>query len=207
MVNLQGKDNHIDGYIDNLLTIILDSPSLIPRGIHVVPLVCYVFFRPVHPNKPIKQFNIISNKKLKAEGNLAKTKTFLGWIINTREMKVFLPSLKDLNWINEIDDTLSLDKVNFQSLEKLIGKLNHAAFKIPFSRFFLNRLRRAMQLAKKHGPQRLPSSTKEDLELFKNFLSRMSTNCAPFANITHSLPDLFCWSDACSYWMGGFNNE
>jgi len=76
MVKLQDKDNHIDGYIDDLLTIILNSPRLIPRGIQVIPLVCFIFFRPVHTNEPIKRTDIISDKKLKAEGNLSEIKTF-----------------------------------------------------------------------------------------------------------------------------------
>ena len=54
-----------------------------------------------------------------------------------------------------------------------------------------------MQLGKKFGPQKLPKSTKEDFELFKDFLLIMSVKGAPITNITHSLPDYFCWSDAC----------
>ena len=63
-----------------------------------------------------------------------------------------------------------------------------------------------MILAKKFGPQKLSKSTKEDPILFKDLLSIMCVNGAPIANITHSLQDYFCWSDACNHCMGGFNS-
>ncbi len=199
-------DSYIDGYIDDMITIIIALNHLIYKAIQVIPLLCLVFFRPVHDNEPLERTDILSTKKLIAEGKLSEVKTFLGWTINTRSMRVYLPSLKALNWIKEIDDSLHSKKLGFKKLEKLIGKLNHAAFIIPFSRYFLNRIRYQMHLAKKFGPQKLSGGSREDLVLFKDLLAIMSTNGASIANITFSLPDYFCWSDACSYGMGGYNS-
>ena len=149
---------------------------------------------------------LISTKKLLAEGRLSEVKKILGWTINTRTMRVFLPKLKSMDWITEIDEVLQIKIIGFKKLEKLIGKLNHAAFISPFSRFFLNRIRHQMILAKKFGPKKLSESMKEDLILFKDLLSIMSVNGVSITNITHSLPEYFCWSDACNYGMGGFNS-
>ena len=199
-------DNYINRYIDDMITIILALDHLIHRAIQTIPLLCLVFFRPVHKDEPLERSDILSTKKLIAEGNLSEVKTFLGWTINTRTMRVSLPNIKAMKWIGEINETLYLKAVNFKKLEKLIGKLNHAAFIIPFSQYFLNRIRYQMTLAKKFGPQKLSDSTKEDLNLFKEFLSLMSTNGVSITNITFSLPDFFCWPDTCSYSMGGYSS-
>ena len=169
---------------------------MIRKGIHVIPLICYILFRPVRENEPIPRADILSKAKLIAEGMLAERKTFLGWIIDSRQMRVFLPKLKALRWMTEIDSLLSLRKVNNKKLESLIGKLNHAAFIIPLSRYFLNRIRHTERLANKYGPQTLSEGTKNDLDLFKDLLSIMSDTGTSIQNITHSLPDIFCWSDA-----------
>ena len=204
---LPTKDCYIDGYIDDMITIILALDHLIRRAIQIIPLLCLVFFRPVHKNESKFRSDIISIKKLLAEGNLSETKNFLGWIINTRSMRVYLPKLKAMKWILEIDETLQVKSISYKKLEKLIGKLNHTAFIIPFTRYFLNRIRHQMYLAKKFGPQKLSIGTREDLALFKDLLSIMSTNGSSIANITYSLPDHFCWSDACKHGMGGFNDS
>ena len=207
LLNLPDEDSYMDGYIDDLLSIILEYERLILRAVHAVPLMCYLFFRPVHPLEPIERSDIIGTIKLIAEGGLSEVKTFLGWIIDTRSMRVLLPKLKAMKWIDEIDQVINSNKVKAKTLERLIGKLNHAAFVIPFSRYFLNRIRHSQKLSEKYGPQNLSKSTVDDLELFKEFLAIMSTSGTSIPNITYSLPDFVCWSDASSYGIGGFNHE
>ena len=70
MFKLPLEDTYIDGYINDLLTIIIYSNDLILRGIHTVPSLCYILFRPVHENEPVTRTDIIGTEKLKAEGNL-----------------------------------------------------------------------------------------------------------------------------------------
>ena len=53
----------------------------------------------------------------------------------------------------------------------------------------------------------MSSGTREDLELFKDLLSLMSTIGASIPNVTYALPDYFYWSDASSHSLGGFNHE
>lgn len=205
--NTKTKNSYIDGYIDDLLTLIIEELGLIKKGIHVIPLILFILFRPVHKQEPILRTDILSKAKLIAEGMLSERKTFLGWTIDSRRMRIFLPKLKTLRWVNELDSILSIDKVNQKQLESLLGKLNHAAFIIPLSRYFLNRLRHTEFLAKKFGPQKLSPGTKADVNLFKDLLAIMSIRGSSIQNITHSLPDIFCWSDACEYGLGGFDSR
>ena len=205
--DLKTTDSYVDGYIDDLLTIILDNPKLIKRGSQAVPLMCHVIFRPVHKNETLPRSDILNKTKLIAEGIPSEQKTFLGWNIDTRRMRLSLPKSKALRWINEIDKLLQNQKTKHKELESMLGKLNHAAFLIPLSRYFLNRIRHTESLAKKFGPQKLPPGTRKDLELFKDLLSIMSNKGTPIQNITHSSPDMFCWSDACEYGIGGYNSK
>ena len=205
--NIETTDSYVDGYIDDLLTITLDDPDLVTRGSQAIPLMCHTIFRPVHKNEPLPRTNILSKAKLIAEGMPSEQKTFLGWIIDTRRMRISLPKLKAFRWISEIDNLLTSKKSKHKDLESILGKLNHAAFLIPLSRYFLNRIRHTESLAKKFGPQKLPSGTINDLELFKDLLSMMSSKGNSIQNVTHSLPDIFCWSDACEYGIGGYNSK
>ena len=137
----------------------------------------------------------------------SEQKTFLGWIIDTRRMRLSLPKLKAFRWINEIDGLLQKQKIKHKDLESILGKLNHAAFLISLSRNFLNRIRHTELLSKKFGPQKLSLGVINDFELFKNLLSIMNNKGTSIQNITHSLPDIFCWSDACEYGIGGYNSK
>ena len=64
-------------------------------------------------------------------------KTRLGWDINTQYIRVSLPEEKQTSWKNYIKEALASTKINTDTLESLIGKLNHAAHVIPPSTILL----------------------------------------------------------------------
>ena len=68
------------------------------------------------------------------EGQLAEQKTCLGWYINTQSMRVSLPEQKQTAWKNDIKEALASTKIKTDTLESLIGNLNHAAHVIPPAR-------------------------------------------------------------------------
>ena len=147
-------DSYVDDYIDDLLVLTLDGPELIIRGSQAIPLMCHIIFRPVHKNEPLPRTDILSKAKLIAEGMPSEQKTFLRWIIDTRRMRISLSKPIAFRWINEIDNLLQNKKSKHKELESILGKLNHAAFLIPLSRYFLNRIRHTEPLAKKFSPQK-----------------------------------------------------
>ena len=73
---------------------------------------------------------MLSLRKLVGEGQLSDHKTCLGWDINTQSLRIFLPK--------DIKEALASTKIKTDTLELLIGKLNHAAHIIPPARYFLN---------------------------------------------------------------------
>ena len=65
----------VDGYIDDLVTLVLDEPALRERAENAVPLLVHILFRPVAPDEPTDRDDPLSLRKLKGEGNLSETKT------------------------------------------------------------------------------------------------------------------------------------
>ena len=97
---------------------------------------------------PLKQDDPLSLRKLTGEGQLSEHKTCLGWDINTRYMRLFLTEEKKTAWTNDIKEALASTKIKIDTLESLIGKLNHAAHVIPPARYFLNWLRHLLKKGK-----------------------------------------------------------
>ena len=89
--NLQSNKAYVDGYIDNILTLILDEPNSINKRTHAIPLICYIIlFRVVHIIKPLSRSEILCKVKRIAEGTLLEQKIILGWTIGSRRMILLL---------------------------------------------------------------------------------------------------------------------
>ena len=86
------------------------------------------------------------------EGQLAEKKTYLGWDIITQSMRVSLPDDKQTAWTNDIKEALASKNIKTDTLESLIGKLNHSEHVIPPSQYFLNWLRHLLKRGGKWGP-------------------------------------------------------
>ena len=86
--NINTLKSYIDSYISDLLALILEELELIQREIHVI-FICVILFWPVHKNEPVPtRSDIMSKSKLIAKGMLSERKTFLGWIIDSRRMRI-----------------------------------------------------------------------------------------------------------------------
>ena len=114
----------------------------------------------------------IQSIKLKGEGTPTERRVVLGWLICTRELRIYLPQPKAIFWTQTISELLRKDRlVRSKELERLLGKL--------FIPDFLNRLRYLFYLSQKFGPQKIKERVREDLLLWKKFLeysSQVGTN-------------------------------
>jgi len=93
-----------------------------------------------------------------------------------------------------------------KALESIIGRLNHAAYVIPLSRHFLDRLRsRLERMGPTHPNQtfRLTTDEIKDAELCVTFLAQarsgISLNC-----LTLRQPSQVAISDSCPFGLDGF---
>ena len=129
----------------------------------------------------------------------------LGWKINTRLFRIYLPTQKAREWTHSIKEMLKSRKVNTKLLESTIGRLNHEGYIIPQSRYFLNRLRHLIKRCKQYGPQPIPNATRADLEFWIDILNYTAQKGIDINNITFTKATEICISDACEHGIGGYN--
>ena len=78
--------------------------------------------------------------KMLAEGAAEETKIILGWLYDTRRLKIFLPEHKFIAWTEDIKRILQTGKVSRPELRKIRGRLVHSSAILPLGRHFLNRI-------------------------------------------------------------------
>jgi hypothetical protein len=89
--NNRGK---IDIFIDDSTGVAPDIGETPLRVSRAIPLAIWTLARPPSSNDIIPRKDIISLKKLQAEGRLSEVKTVLGWTLNTRNLTIALPEHK-----------------------------------------------------------------------------------------------------------------
>ena len=194
-----------DGYIDDIITIVLDVGSWLQKAVNAAPLIIHSLFRPTDTKDPLPRNESISMRKLKGEGTPDETKIILGWKVDTRRFRIHLPAEKSVEWMQDIRSILGRTTVSTKVLESTIGRLNHAGYIIPQGRYFLNRLRHLLAKCKKMGPQPIPQSAHDDLHLWLKIIHCVSRKGVNINNITFTEPTEICISDACEHGIGGYN--
>ena len=158
-------------FIDDLITICLAVEGLIPRAIHAVPLVLDAVFRPNFDDKLVNWNPILSQSKLLAEGILSETQVILGWLIDTRQLKLFMTKEKAKRILIELKELIKCAEnctiIKRKLLESIVGKLQDISFIIPKGKFFLNRLWYRLKVMNRKGDFRFfDQMEKEDLKLW-----------------------------------------
>ncbi len=199
------SDSRTDGFIDDLITVFLDTPQNRSRSPHAVPLAMHVTSRPhAGNNEPITRRNILSDAKLIAEGTPAEIQIVLGWQLNGRLLAISLPDEKFDSWFHDTHTMIKHQSTTFGELDTMVGRFNHAAHIIPLARHFLNRLRLRIQ-ARLHTKRKITFSADEteDLKLWLTFLSSAHQGIS-LNKITTRQPSRISWSDACPHGIGGY---
>ncbi|MFN9982272.1 MAG: hypothetical protein ACK53Y_20260, partial [bacterium] len=114
------------------------------------PLAIHSIARPVEPTDDIPRVDIISTKKLQAEGTFEEVKIVLGWQLNTRSLLISLPRDKHQKWSHDINKMISLRRSSYELLESIFSHLNHTAGILSMLRHFLGRLRHALFRSSNH---------------------------------------------------------
>ncbi len=107
-----------DGFINDLITIFLDTPTNRSRSPHVVPLAMHVTSWPhAGHTEPITRRNILSDAKLIAEGTPAKIQIVLGWQLNGRLLHILLPDDKFAAWTSDTKHMITHSYTTFGDLD------------------------------------------------------------------------------------------
>ena len=208
----------IDVFIDDFIAICLYSISNVKRAFHAVPLVLDCIFRPTTDNESVERAPILAKDKLLAEGTLKIRQRILGWILDTHQMKLFVPQDK-VDLIMDILHTFStmakqqtkLNTKHRKQLESLIGKLQDIALMVPEGRFFLNRLRYRHKASGRHDSDKaknrlFDNMELQDLQLWMDILPTIGES-GHGRSFDHILPvkyDFVCISDASEHAVGGY---
>ncbi len=210
LVDYEARKLSIRVFIDDLISICLANESLIMRAIHAVPLILDAVFRPNFENELVARNPILSQEKLLAEGILSETQVILGWLIDTRQLKLFITSQKSRRILIGLKNLIkyATDKlpINRKSLESMIGKLQDVAFIIPEGKFFLNRFRYRLKVLPRKGQFRFfDKMEQEDLKLWMSIVDSITEgNVGRSTNsILPTHASILCISDACEHGVGG----
>jgi hypothetical protein len=200
----------VDGFIDDLINVFIDNPANCARQPHVVPLAMHVTSRPHagDDEEPLPRRPILSIPKLIAEGRPEEVQTVLGWTIDTRRLRISLPTDKYRAWSSDLKRFGEAKRCTHAELETLVGRLNHTAYVLPSARHFLNRIREGIvpSAGGKTNRRRLVfgSEALSDLALWEEFLSSAHQGVSMNLLVTRT-PDRVCWSDACPQGVGGYS--
>lgn len=135
---------YVDVYTDDNIGVAPDFGTNVPRLNRVIPLMIHTFARPTDSHDIIPRKDIISMKKFRAEGRLEEIKTVLGWVLNTRSLRLSLPPEKLRDWSRDINSMISSKKAYFKLLELMIGWINHVACILHPMRHYMGRIYQAL---------------------------------------------------------------
>ena len=106
-----------DGYIDDIITVMVDEEKWVEKGRNAAPLAVHSMFRAPNNDDPIPRDNATSIRKLDGEGTPEEHKCVLGWNINTHKFRIYLPEQKARQWIAGLQDLLKRNKSNCKTME------------------------------------------------------------------------------------------
>jgi hypothetical protein len=199
-----------DNFIDDIFQAGVDINDNAERLKHSVPLALEAFFRPIDSRDATPRKEIISITKHLAEGTLSERKVVLGWLIDSRRLRVFLPEEKANDWLIDISKCITTSHCSKGLLETIIGRLNHIGTIIHISRYFLTRLRfRLRKYNDKHKKFsiHLAPWDIDDLKLWKFFITHVQKTGVSINNICITSITATTYSDACEWGMGGFTSQ
>jgi len=201
-----------DCFIDDIIAVFLATPHNRERECHTVPVAVHAMSRPHlgDDKEPVPRRPLLAPDKLEAEGRPSERQVVLGWMVDTRTLTVSLPRDKFLAWQSDLASSVKERATTLQSLESLIGRLNHASFLIPLGRHFLNGLREKIPSSRRKGARtwaskkvRFSADDVEDLRLWQKFLAKTADGIS-MNLLTIRRPTHIAWSDSCPFGIGGY---
>jgi hypothetical protein len=200
-----------DGYIDDGIAIVLDNKDttkmVVERTRQAMVMALHTIFRPnAGDDEPIPRPEAASMRKLAADGGLAEEGTVLGWLINTRSLKISLPDDKAVGWIQQIREVRRQKHIKWKPISQLVGRLDHVCYIIPAARHFMNRLRRISAKAEKYKTAIVTNEAKQDLALWEKLILRAQRGIS-INNVIFRVPTSINLSDSCERGIAGIHSS
>ena len=133
-------------------------------------------------------------------------KTVLGWVFDTRRLRISLPYDKFTAWSSTIQSILDKGTSNQKELETMIGRQTHAANIMPMARHFICRIRYAQsKMLYSEHEYTLKKNVLLDLKLALEILEKASKGIS-MNLLTFRLPIVAHFVDAAEHGLGGCNS-
>ena len=110
-VEFPSRECYCDGYIDDSIVLCLDKKNNVKKGQQALPLAIDTAMRPRTNNETVFREDHIQPIKLKGEGTPIERRIVLGWLICTRELRIYLPQPKAIFWTQNISELLRHDRL------------------------------------------------------------------------------------------------
>jgi hypothetical protein len=180
------------------------TPALrdnVHRAQWVLAIVICTLERAMTTNEPIMREHLLSLKKFAAEGRLEETKIILGWLIDSRRLRISLPEHKVIAWSLTIVAIIESRKATSDQLQTLEGRLNHVGEIIRPTSHFLGRIRYTSRQCKAKNKNRfhkfsIGEALTEDLKLWLHFLQRAKDGFS-LNNLVYRKAQRTLRSDSC----------
>ena len=192
-----------DVFIDDVISCCVDINNNLDR-LYKAP--CTVIDAVAREGKSsgVQRDPMIEKSKLIAEGAAEETKIILGWLIDTRRLKISLPKHKFIAWTNQIESILNSKTVSNKTLLSILGRLENVAQILIILGHFLSNIRHLQIIAEHRGHNiRLNERTKLDLKLAQKFL-QTAHNGVSMNLLTFREPTNIHICDASEYGLGGY---
>ena len=146
--------------------------------------------------------DIISDEKNDAEGAPEEKKICLGWLLNTRQLLVSLPTHKYNTWDDQIASIIKQKSVKYKDLESILGRLENVAIILVMLGHFLNNIRSLqIKAANSQHNQKLTKSAIAEFHLGRKFLKKAHQGVS-MNNIVRK-PNRIYIGDASEHGLGG----
>lgn len=129
-----------DCFIDDIITVAVDLGE---NRAQIEAAPCTILHAMAH--KASNQVStprdeIIALNKNSAEGEANEEKLTLGWILDTRRLRVKLPSHKQVAWSSQIRENLTRTTMSLKTVESILGRLENIATVMRLFGNFLNNI-------------------------------------------------------------------
>ena len=121
-VDIVKSDKVFDIYIDDLIAAALDTPQNRKTLLHAPALAIHTLFRPTDDQDPLPRDELINITKHHAEAKLEERKVVLGWEINSRTFRIYLPKSKLSLWLSDIEPAIQKSSTTIKTFESIIGR-------------------------------------------------------------------------------------
>ena len=197
-----------DVFIDDLFAACVDLPESdnIKRLERAPLLAIDAVARPLLESEPVPRHEMAARNKFIAEAGAEELKIVLGWKLNFRALKMYLPENKFIAWAADFQQMIDSKRAESKKLESCIGRMIHVSQILPQVNHFMSRLRDLLTRAGNRRSIAVRDDCLADCRLMIKFLEK-SRDGLSMNNLVFRLPNRCYRSDSCPMGLGGYSDE